>query len=71
MKLTDQMKRIIALCTVIGWVSVFGFSFSEVLESVNDKLESPDDELIERTLSFLRKTIFIWDEFRKCLNLAN
>lgn len=63
MNMRDHMKRIIALCTVIAWVLLFGFSFSEVLETFNDKLEN-SEELVERALSLpTEKNIFIWDEF--------
>ena len=60
----DRMKRTIAVCTMIGWVFLFGFSFSEVLEAIDNKLECPEEELVETALSLLaEKTIFIWDEF--------
>ncbi len=63
MSMPDQLKRIIALCTVMAWVLLFGFSFSEEIESLQDTLESPDQN-VEQALSLpMDQVIYVWDEF--------
>jgi len=58
----DPMKRIIALCAVLAWFLLFGFSYSEVLEVINDKLESPDEPFQQALSLSAEKQIFIWDK---------
>ena len=57
----DQIKRIIALCAVIAWFLLFGFSYYEVMEVINDKLESPDEPFQQALSLPAEKQTFIWD----------
>jgi hypothetical protein len=63
MNMSDQIKRAIVLFALTAWVLLFGFSFAEDLESLQDTLESPDQN-VEQALSLpMDQVIYIWDEF--------